>query len=108
MTFGSPRIWHPRSAEHARSTADRDVVAIGSGSEGDSAEHFAVAGVAGCGEALGVREGGGVECVCDGDELVGVSALVAVAADRRGDRPDRGGAVVVDAPCEVAESVGRW
>src|SRR5580700_9032687 len=46
------------------------------------------------------------EIVGDGDQLVRIGALIAAAADRRRDGPDRGGAVLVDAAGKVAQAVG--
>ena len=74
--------------------------------ERHAAEHLAGAGGTDGLERLAAGRGRR-QPIGDRHELVRVGALVAAAAHRRGDRPDRRGAVAVDAARDVAQAVGR-
>ena len=76
------------------------------GRERDAAQHLGKARRSQRAEALARRKGGGRHVVGDRHQLVGVGALVAVSADRRGDAPDGDGAVAVEAAGDVAQAVG--
>src|ERR1700729_364499 len=65
--------------------------------ERDAAQHFAAGGRPYRAEALRGWGRGGSQLIGDHHQLVRVCTLVAVAADRRGDRPDRCCPVGVDA-----------
>src|SRR5262249_20189461 len=75
-------------------------------SERDSAQHFPESAFALRGEAFSGRRPCRRERVGDDDELVGVSALITVAAYGRRDCPDGDRSIAVHAAGNVAESVG--
>src|SRR6202789_1668959 len=84
------------------------MILIAGGSEGNAAENFGEAGCANDGELLvGGRGGVAVaQGVGDGDEAVGVCALVSATADRGGDAVDGDLAIAVEGAGDVADAIG--
>src|ERR1700723_4531152 len=83
------------------------VIEVGSGRERNAAQDFSEASLAKREESF-MRGDGGVR-VLNGvehrDELIGVCALIAVSANRRGDRPDGDMTILAHYACEVAKTV---
>src|ERR1700693_2168281 len=83
------------------------LIEFGSGRERNAAQDFSEASLAKREESF-MRGDGGVR-VLNGvehrDELIGVCALIAVSANRRGDRPEGDITIRANYACEVAETV---
>src|ERR1700722_12947214 len=83
------------------------LIEVGSGGERNAAQESCEAGFAKREEPF--RRGAGGGRVLNGvehrDELIGVCALIAVSANRRGDRPDGDITILAHYPCEVAKTV---
>src|SRR6202020_3051591 len=84
------------------------LIEVGSGRERNAAQDFSESSVAKREESF-MRGDGGVR-VLNGvehrDELIGVCALIAVSANRRGDRPDGDITSLAHNACKVAQTVG--
>src|ERR1700750_500389 len=96
---------HPHWAPAAASACGCPLPA-GARGEGHAADDLVIARGDDGGELLARGERGRTELVGDRDELIRVRALVAAAADRRGDRPDRDGPVLADLTGDVPQAVG--
>src|ERR1017187_1167699 len=93
-----------RSARPGR-ISDRSVTGPRSRRERHAAQHLSEPGGPFRRKTLRTRRGR-CQLVGDGDQLVGVGALVAIAADGRGDGPDPNRAVGVDPAGDVPQAIG--
>src|ERR1700743_2809842 len=82
-----------------------EVVKVGSWRKRNATEDFAKKRPLNCREAFVGRTAGRGQTVGDHDQLIRIGALIAVAADRRGDPPYCCGTIVVDASHDVPKTI---